>query len=145
MRFFPSVKTKEETELFILRMQNEYKERAYCYFAVDLLANGEFAGFIGISIQTFESDFTPCKDIGWRLKRSLWGRGVATEGAQRCIEFAFKDLKFSELFAIAPIINQPSIHLMQKLGMKKVQIFQHPALIFSPELSTCALYGLRKK
>ncbi len=70
MEFFPAIQTKDQTLLFIERMQKEFSEKGFCYFAVDHLKTNELIGFIGIHEQTFEADFTPCIDIGWRLKRS---------------------------------------------------------------------------
>ena len=63
MQFFPSIQTKEKTENFIDRMQNQYQEKGFCYFAVEILKTKEFIGFIGLSLQTFETDFTPAIDI----------------------------------------------------------------------------------
>ncbi|MCD8438419.1 GNAT family N-acetyltransferase, partial [Tenacibaculum dicentrarchi] len=77
MEFFPSIPNKEQTEEFVNRMKKQYTENGFCYFAVDKLENNEFIGFIGISEQNFESDFTPCVDIGWRLAQKEWGKGYA--------------------------------------------------------------------
>jgi len=50
---------------------------------------------IGLAFQEYKTKFTPAIDIGWRLKRSAWGKGYATEGAKRCLEYAFNELKIS--------------------------------------------------
>ena len=143
MQFFPSIQTKEKTENFIDRMQNQYQEKGFCYFAVEILKTKEFIGFIGLSLQTFETDFTPAIDIGWRLHSKYWGKGFATEGAKRCLEFGFKQLKLKEIIAVAPKINLPSIKVMQKIGMQKVKNFKHPLLKEFPELETCVLYRVK--
>ena len=88
MEFFPSVKTYQQTKEFIERMQEHMRLRGFCYFAVDTLDDNRLIGFIGMAEQTFESNFTPFIDIGWRLARETWGKGYATEGANRCIEYA---------------------------------------------------------
>src|ERR1700761_6816125 len=67
MEFFPETRTREQTVEFIERMQKQFAEKGFCYFAVDRLDNNDLIGFIGISEQTFEADFTPCIDIGWGL------------------------------------------------------------------------------
>ena len=89
--------------------------KGFCYFAVDTLNNRDFIGFIGISEQTFQSDFTPCIDIGWRLSQDQWGKGYATEGAKRCLDYAFNDLKLKNIKAICPSINDKSERVMSKL------------------------------
>ena len=82
MAFFPKKPTEADTCFFIEQMQDIFSRRGFCYFAVEVLHPREFIGFIGLSEKTFESDFTPCVDIGWRLKRSAWNKGFATEGAK---------------------------------------------------------------
>ena len=143
MQFFPSIQTREQTESFIDRMQNQYKEKGFCYFAVEILETNQFIGFIGLSEQKFKADFTPAIDIGWRLNPNFWHKGYATEGAKRCLEFGFHQLKLKEIIATAPTINLPSITVMQKIGMQKVKSFKHPLLKEYSELETCVLYSIK--
>ncbi len=140
MAYFPSTKTTDETREFILRMQKQFLEKGFCYFAVDKLENGEFIGFIGLSEQTYESDFTPCVDIGWRLKFSEWNTDFATEGAQRCLEFAFSTLNLDRIVAVAPVANLRSEKVMINIGMKKVKEFKHPLLKDITHLEKCVLF-----
>lgn len=140
MQFFRSTQTKKQTKNFIVRMQNQYHNKKYCYFAVDTLASKEFIGFIGLSLQTFKSDFTPAIDIGWRLHPKFWNKGYATEGAKKCLEYGFHQLNLKKIIAVAPKINLPSVLVMQKIGMTKIKEFQHPLLLAHPNLKECVLY-----
>ena len=140
MEFFPRCPTKQQTIDFIERMKAEYVNTGFCYFAVDILDDNTFIGFIGICKQTFEADFTPCIDIGWRLSRSAWNKGFATEGAKRCLEYAKYDLKLEEIFAIAPKVNTKSERVMMKIGMSKLYEFEHPLLLNDERLRVCVLY-----
>ena len=140
MEFFPRCPTKQQTIDFIERMKAEYVNTGFCYFAVDILEDNTFIGFIGICQQTFESDFTPCIDIGWRLSRSAWNKGFATEGAKRCLEYAKSELKLEEIFAIAPKVNTKSERVMMKIGMSKLYEFEHPLLLNDERLRVCVLY-----
>ena len=140
MEFFPAVATKEETTSFIHRMQRQLADKGFCYFAVDTLENSEFIGFIGLLEQTFEAPFTPCIDIGWRLSSNAWNKGFATEGAARCLEFAFQDLNLQKVVAVAPKINIRSEQVMKKIGMKKIGEFEHPLLRNCERLRDCVLY-----
>lgn len=140
MAFFPGTVSRAQTASFVARMQEEYSNHGYCYFAVDELGSGLFIGFIGLSIQTFVADFTPCIDIGWRLHKKVWGRGLATEGAQRCLDFAFHTLKPAQIYAITPAVNLPSIQVMKKIGMRYIKSFIHPKLVADERLKTCVLY-----
>lgn len=141
MEFFPALLTKEQTAAFIERMNRQLAEKGFCYFAVDILATNEFIGFIGLSEQHYPADFTPCIDIGWRLKSRVWNQGFATEGAKRCLEYAFEQLSIKEeVYAIAPKINLKSERIMQKIAMVKQYEFEHPLLVNEERLRTCVLY-----
>lgn len=140
MEFFPSISTKEQTKEFIERMKIQFNKKGFCYFAVDKLDDNEFIGFIGLSEQTYEADFTPCVDIGWRIKRSEWNKGYATEGAKKCLEYASNVLKLESVFSIAPKINVKSEHIMVKIGLKKQYEFEHALLANNNRLKNCVLY-----
>jgi RimJ/RimL family protein N-acetyltransferase len=144
MKYFPFVPSGEQTVEFIQKMTIQFEEKGFCYFAVDKLENNEFIGFIGLSESTFESDFTPCIDIGWRLKSSEWNKGFATEGAKACLNYGFEKLKIKTIYSIAPIVNEKSILVMEKIGMKKVENFMHPLLKDYPKLVECVLYEVKK-
>lgn len=142
MEFLPNISSLEETKALIKRMQKQLEEKGFCYFAVDLLASEEFIGFIGLSEKDFESIFTPCVDIGWRLGKQFWNKGYASEGAKRCLDYAFNELKLEKVNAIAPSINLKSQHIMDKIGMKKVLTFNHPMLKQEDWLNPCVLFEI---
>lgn len=145
MEYFPTIQDSTQTKEFIDRMQQQLAEKGYCYFAVDKLVDGAFIGFVGLSWQTYTADFTPCVDIGWRLKKEEWNQGFATEGAKRCLTYAFNDLGLETIYAVAPKVNVKSEHIMQTIGMQKVTEFQHPLLENDVRLRECVLYVATKK
>ncbi len=142
MEFFPMTPSTSDTQNFIERMQQQFEETNFCYFAVDILENKEFIGFIGLSRQTFDAPFNPSVDIGWRLKRSSWFNGYATEGAKACLDYAFNTLQIKELLSMAPAINNKSIAIMKKIGMSKLSDFIHPSLLDFPRLQNCVVYKI---
>ncbi len=144
MRYFPATATLEQTERFIKRMQQQYEQRGHCYFAVDRLDTGEFIGFIGLAYQDYEADFTPCVDIGWRLKKTAWRKGFATEGAIACIQYGFERLELEEIYAVAVVPNIPSFGVMKKAGMQKAGSFEHPKLLDNEYLKDCIYYVIKR-
>lgn len=143
MQYFPATQTKAQTTQFIQRMQQQFDENGYCYFAVEIIKTKEFIGFIGICKQTYEADFNPATDIGWRLHKRYWSKGYATEGARACLHFAFTVIGLKEIVAVAPKYNVPSISVMKKIGMTKVKEFEHPLLKEYPDLKDCVLYAIK--
>lgn len=144
MKHFPKTLTTKETSEFIDRLQAHFEKHSYNYFVVEVLETGEFIGFIGLAYQTYESEFTPAVDIGWRLKKKAWGRGYATEGAKRCLELAFTELNLDQVIATCTRQNVNSEQVMKKIGMKKVSEFKHPKLKEYPEYEVCLCYEISK-
>ncbi len=140
MRFFPAVARPDQTKDFILRMKTLYREKKYCYFAVDTLESQEF---IGLNDIKYEASFSQYTDIGWRLDEKHWGNGYATEGAERCLSYAFNELNLNKIVSTAPQVNKPSISIMKKIGMVKSVEFKHPALKDYPYLENCVCYEIK--
>ncbi len=144
MEFFPGTKSYTETASFVDKMRQQYADNGFCYYAVNVLETGVFIGFIGMMEQTYEAPFTPCVDIGWRLCKEAWGNGYATEGAMRCMKYAFDNLEFTRIYATAPLVNARSQRVMVKAGMRRVMEFVHPLLMDDKRLRDCVLYEIEK-
>lgn len=142
MEFFPDLMSKEQTKTFIRNMNDMYHQYGYCYFAVDILKNQSFIGFIGLAWQTYDAFFTPCVDIGWRIATQAWNKGYATEGARRCLEFARQNMGITKIYAVAPKINTKSERIMIKIGMQKSGEFDHPFLSQHQRLQRCVVYEI---
>lgn len=67
-------------------------------------------------------------ELGYRLRRAAWGRGLATEGARALLGYAFEQLRHPAVDACAHPDNAPSIHVMVKCGMRRVGTFIHPRI-----------------
>ncbi|MCF6279931.1 MAG: GNAT family N-acetyltransferase [Flavobacteriaceae bacterium] len=143
MEYFPSTQSREITTNFIERMQKQFAKNGFCYFAVDILETNEFIGFIGLSKQEYDARFeTPFVDIGWRLSKSTWNKGYATEGAKRCLKYAFETLKLETIYSIATSRNIKSMRIMEKIGMEKHSNFMHPYIANDSELKKCIAYKI---
>ncbi len=145
MEHFPKTLSTEETSLFIERLQKHYEKNNYCYFATEIIETGELIGFIGLAYQDYKTEYTPETDIGWRLKKSSWGKGYATEGAKRCLDYAFKRLNLKKIIATCTIENKKSENVMKKIGMTKKGILKHPKLSDYPEYENCLIYSIENK
>lgn len=128
MRYFPKILTREESDAFADKSINHIRENGWGLFATELKKTGEFIGFIGLAHATFESDFTPSLEIGWRLHKNYWNEGYATEGAKRVLDFATDMIHEPEIFSFTSVLNLPSMAVMRKIGMTKVGEFDHPKL-----------------
>jgi RimJ/RimL family protein N-acetyltransferase len=105
------------------------------------LETKELIGTIGLGWKTFESDFTPCVDIGWRIGKKFWNQGLATEGASACLNFA-QQKQITEVLSMASIENTASIQVMKKIGMSFWKEFDHPELKDFTDIQRCSLYRI---
>lgn len=128
MEYFPSTQTLEQTEDRVRRIHADFDKFGWGLYAVEIIENQEFIGFIGFLYLDMPVDFAPCTEIGWRLKKSSWGKGYATEGAKRCLEYGFNNLGFTTVYSITAVENQRSEKVMKKIGMHKHGEFDHPKL-----------------
>ena len=81
--------------------------------------SGRFLGYCGCVQQTDEHPLGNHIDIGWRLTRSAWGNGYATEAAKGAIDDAFAQTTCSEILAYTASGNLRSQAVMRKLGLER--------------------------
>lgn len=128
MKYFPKTLSEEETRALYDRIQRHFKDNGFGLYAIETKKRNEFIGFTGFQRISFEADFTPGVEIGWRLKFDKWGKGYATEASSACLRYANEQLDFKEVYSFTSIWNSMSEHVMQKLDMQKVKEFDHPLL-----------------
>jgi RimJ/RimL family protein N-acetyltransferase len=112
---------------------------------VELKDEAPFIGFIALAEPSFEAHFTPCVEIGWRLAKAYWGRGLAPEGARVVLDYAFDRLGLEEVVSFTAATNTPSRWVMEKLGMSRdpAEDFDHPRIAPGHPLCRHVLYRIR--
>ncbi len=147
MRYFPTVPTTEAAAEQAARLRAGVERDGYGLWATEVRATGEFIGFVGLAVPSFEAPFTPCMEVGWRLARSVWGRGYAPEAAGAALEFGFVSLKQCEIVSFTSTTNLPSQRVMKKLGMRTDprEDFDHPALPDGHPLRRHVLYRIDER
>ena len=79
----------------------------------------ECQGFCGFLVPDFLPEVMPAVEIGWRLSRASWGRGIATEAAKACMYwYDGSDFDWDPLVAICHVDNRASERVMQKVGFR---------------------------
>lgn len=80
---------------------------------------GDIIGFAGL----FPCDALGADDfeIGFVLARRAWGKGIATEIGEAQLAFGFEQLKCGRLLGLVNPRNAPSIHALEKLGMRYLE------------------------
>jgi RimJ/RimL family protein N-acetyltransferase len=145
MRYFPSILTKQESDALVKRFEAHLSEHGFGLFVAELKSTGEFIGFVGLNIPSFEAHFTPCVEIGWRLAKEYWNNGYATEGAIETMRYGFDELGLQEIVSFTAVENAPSRKVMEKIGMthNAGDDFDHPKLEAGHPLLRHVLYKKR--
>jgi RimJ/RimL family protein N-acetyltransferase len=92
------------------------------------LAAYEEAAFIGwFHLRPSVAD-AEVLEVGYRLRRATWGRGLATEGTRALLRHAFETLGEKQVDACTLPENTPSIRVMVKCGMSYAGSFVHPRI-----------------
>lgn len=140
MKYFPSMLNVDQTKQFFHIIQKEFTEKGFGLYAAEVKETNECIGFIGFHEANFSADFTPCIEIGWRLKYSAWNQGYATEGAKACVQYGFTSLGFKDIYSFTAKVNTRSEHIMKKIGMTYIKNFPHPKVDDGSLLKEHVLY-----
>ncbi|HJQ34364.1 MAG TPA: GNAT family N-acetyltransferase [Pyrinomonadaceae bacterium] len=103
--------------------------RGYGMWAVEEAATGRLAGRIGF----LNPEGWPGFELGWTLAPEFWGRGYATEGARRALEYAFTEMGREHVISLIRPDNLPSIRVAERLGERlegSAQIFGAEARVY---------------
>jgi RimJ/RimL family protein N-acetyltransferase len=111
--------TRSESDAFARRIEEHLETDDFGLWALEVRETGEFIGFAGLARQTFDAPFNPSVEVGWRLSRSAWGHGYATEAGTAAVEHAFEVLDLDEIVSITTAENLRSQAVMRRLGMTR--------------------------
>ncbi|WP_454333669.1 GNAT family N-acetyltransferase [Streptomyces glaucescens] len=115
-RYLPGMPTRERTDRGVTEFQADLDARGWGFWAVEVRGTGEFIGLAGLDPVEEGQPFTGV-EAGWRLARSAWGHGYATEAARAVLDFGFAELDLPEILAITVPANRRSRAVMERLGM----------------------------
>jgi RimJ/RimL family protein N-acetyltransferase len=88
-------------------------------WAAESAATGEFLGWFHFR-PGHGTDITSI-DLGYRLRRSVWNKGYATEGSRALIDMGFTDLGVERVFAHTMTVNIASRRVLEKCGLALVR------------------------
>lgn len=144
MRHLGPPQGRNEARAAIERMAVLQQEQGFCFWAAELRSDGRFVGFCGLKPgkPPIEGEL----EIGWRLARDCWSRGLAREAAEACLEWAWDNLDVPHVAAITVLANGRSWGLMERLGMVRCpdKDFDDPDLAPGDPLRPHILYRIAR-
>jgi RimJ/RimL family protein N-acetyltransferase len=144
MEHFPGTLTRIESDRLIAGIEAGFERHGYGLWALEVRAGGEFVGFTGLQTPSFQAHFTPAVEVGWRLARSAWGQGYATEAGLAALAFGFQEVGLGEIVAFTSTPNLRSRSVMERIGMTHdpTDDFDHPRLPRGDRLRRHLLYRI---
>jgi len=115
MRYYPAPYDRAGVEQWIERNRKRYREDGVGLWALELIGTEELIGDCGIVLQQVEGE--ALYEIGYHLRRDFWGRGLATEAAVACRDWAFAHLEAERLISLIRPENLPSRRVAERVGM----------------------------
>jgi ribosomal-protein-alanine N-acetyltransferase len=108
--------TREESRGWIERSIQRYERDGFALFALERTKDGLHVGDCGPTIQ--QVDGVDEIEIGWHIRRDLWGRGYATEAAIALRDWVFDELGRARLISLVAPTNTASCRVAEKIGMR---------------------------
>lgn len=148
MRFIgPPISSREVAETkFLPRLVDSYSRLGFGCWATDSRADGSFVGWFqlrpvmvsaepmvmwrdagvnsGSDVESAGLDHDRLEasdlvaELGYRLRRSAWGQGFATEGASALVRYAFHTVGVAEVVATTMAANLASRRVLEKVGLR---------------------------
>jgi RimJ/RimL family protein N-acetyltransferase len=143
MEYMLRTHDRAESDAWGRRMASVFDEYGYGFWVLELPGEG-LAGVVGLMPVFFEASFTPATEIGWRVAARFQRRGLAEEGARLALDYAFGPAGLDQIVAFTRPPNEPSWRLMEKLGMRREQTFEHPAFAAGDPRATHCLYAIAR-
>lgn len=122
-----SARDRAATEDGIAAWEREWEQRGLGPFAVEVRETGRLAGMAGLTVPDFLPEILPAVELGWRLGRPYWGRGLATEAARVVLDFALRDRGLARVVGVHAVGDAASEAILRTLGMRPERETTHPA------------------
>jgi RimJ/RimL family protein N-acetyltransferase len=109
--------TREQSKEQVSRFVRHWDERGFGLWAVEYRASGTFVGFVGLACQGEWTEGEHKTEVGWRLDRACWGKGLATEGAVASVCHGFEEIGLERIISIIRPANLASRRVAEKAGL----------------------------
>jgi RimJ/RimL family protein N-acetyltransferase len=120
MEHFPSTLNRAQSDAVVGRVRDHFAEHGYGLWVVEV--DDAFAGFTGLLWS--EVTGRPELEVGWRLARPFWGRGLATEAATAALSYGLE--RVPRVVSFTAVTNERSWRVMERIGMRREREFDHP-------------------
>jgi RimJ/RimL family protein N-acetyltransferase len=94
----------------------EYDRQQFGTWAIVIKESNRVIGYCGLT-RFDDVNGSPEIELGYRLAKEFWGRGLGTEAATAVRDYAIQQLGLPRVISLVDPANARSIHVAEKLGM----------------------------
>ncbi|MCK4449041.1 MAG: GNAT family N-acetyltransferase [Anaerolineae bacterium] len=115
LRYFPNpnLPSRDKVEKMISSRLKHWEEHGYGWWAVEPRSKRELIGWSGLQFLPETEEV----EVAYLLGKAYWGKGLATEAAQACLQYGFENVEVESIVAIVHPENLASQRVIEKLGM----------------------------
>lgn len=125
------------------RIDSYRRDFGHTLWIVERKSDGEMLGFCGLKRVNSPGAKNPGDmEVGWRLRESAWGQGIAKEAAIASLDLAFGRFAAPHVVAFTVAGNVASWGLMQRLGMIRRPDLDYHDPRFGPDLNPTITYAI---
>ena len=110
-----------ETGMIPYLLANYRSGTGYGLWAAEDRSTGEFLGWF--HLRPGDEDGPTEPELGYRLRRTFWGRGLASEGSRALVDHAFREVGATRVRAETMAVNHASRRVMENAGLRFVRSF----------------------
>jgi RimJ/RimL family protein N-acetyltransferase len=142
MQHLGGVQTPEQWHAALERLGDYQRDFGHTFWIVEDKASREILGFCGLKRVNAPGagDLTGTPEIGWRLRESAWGRGIAKEAAIAALDLGFGRFGYDRIIAMTIPPNTESQGLMKRLGMTRDEDLDFTDQRFGPDVNPQIVY-----
>ena len=100
-----------QTEKFVASCQETWEAGTAFGYVITLRGQDEAVGMVGLHPHGHRVE------MGWVLRRALWGQGIMSEAVRPLVEWALAQPEYFRIYAVCDVRNPGSARVMEKAGM----------------------------
>jgi RimJ/RimL family protein N-acetyltransferase len=147
MEHLQGLMSRAASDAFVDRIEEQWAKAGWGLWAVEVPEVAPFIGYVGLWPADYVNG-SRMVEVGWRLSRSQWGHGYATEAAREALRFGFDGVALPEIVSFTVPQNERSWRVMERIGLLRDPSgdFDHPRVdsLAYPRLVRHVFYRLSR-
>lgn len=129
----------EDSENYVRDMAGKWQTREALILAIFSLDEKTLYGGVGFHGLNWN---VPSLEIGWYLRKSARGQGIASEAVELCCRLAFDHIKVNRVWGSCDVANSRSAKLFERVGFTREAHLRSESRDHHGNLRDTFVYGM---